>query len=122
MNKRAKICLVISAFCICIFSSKVYAQGDNNMDAMVNLGCLESAIVTGSVDTSLSGGKHPDDILWDPSTNAYKKESSWHQYGLGYNKIMGDVIPENPLWWMVEWPTAKNINYIIVTGTYDNEP
>jgi len=92
------------------------------MDAMVNLGCLESAIVTGSVDTSLSGGKHPDDILWNPATNAYKKESSWHEYGLGYNKIMGGVTEENPLWWMVEWPTAKNINYITVTGCYGNQP
>ncbi|MCK4296469.1 MAG: T9SS type A sorting domain-containing protein, partial [Candidatus Marinimicrobia bacterium] len=88
----------------------------------VNLGCLESAIVTGSVDTSLDGGKHPDDILWDPATNAYKRESSWHEYGLGYNKIMGGVTEENPMWWMVEWPTAKNINYITATGCYGNQP
>jgi len=98
-----------------------YAQGDNGPDPMVNLGCLESAIVTGSVDTSLSGGKHPDDILWDPSTNAYKRTSSWHEYGLGYHEIMGGVTEENPMWWMVEWPTEKNINYITMTGCYGNQ-
>jgi len=113
----------LAGFLVLLLTCSVgYAQGDNTQDPLVNLGCLETAIVTGSVDTSLDGGKHPDDILWDPSTNAYKRESSWHEYGLGYNEIMGDVTEENPVWWMVEWPAAKNINYITVTGTYGNQP
>jgi len=122
VNRKQTYKTLVGFLVLLLACSVGYAQGDNTPDPLVNLGCLESAIVTGSVDTSLSGGKQPDDILWDPSTNAYKRESSWHEYGLGYNEIMGDVTPENPLWWMVEWPTAKNINYITVTGTYGNQP
>jgi hypothetical protein len=114
--------ITFSILLLCFLSSFVLAQGDNSQDPMVNLGCLETAIVTGSVDTSIAGGKHPDDILWNPATNSYKRESSWHEYGLGYNEIVGDATPENPVWWMCEWPTEKNINYITVTGTYGNQP
>ena len=113
----------LTGFLVLLLACSVgYAQGDNTVDPLVNLGCLESAVVTGSVDTSMDGGKHPDDILWDPSTNAYKRESSWHEYGLGYDKIMGGVTEENPMWWMVEWPAEKNINYITMTGCYGNQP
>jgi hypothetical protein len=122
MIARITISLVIGVLCVCLFASIGYTQGDNNPDPMVNLGCLESALVTGSVDTSLDGGKKPNDILWNPATNNYKTVSAWHEYGLGYHEIMGGVTPENPVWWMVEWPTAKNINYITVTGTYGNQP
>ena len=112
----------LSGFLVLLLAcTVVYAQGDNTPDPLVNLGCLESAIVTGSVDTSIDGGKKPDDILWDHATNDYKTVSSWHEYGLGYHEIMGGVTEENPMWWMVEWPTAKNINYITVTGCYGNQ-
>ncbi len=122
MNKKLTSCVIFGIFFLFLSFSIVFSQGDNTQDPLVNLGCLDEAIVTGSVDTSLSGGKLPDDILWNPATNDYKTESSWHEYGLGYNEIMGDVTEENPVWWMVEWPTAKNINYITVTGTYGNQP
>lgn len=114
--------ITFSILLLCLLSSFSFAQGDNSKDPLVNLGCLDNAIVTGSVDTLIAGGKNPDDILWNPATNSYKRESSWHEYGLGYNEIVGDATPENPVWWMCEWPTEKNINYITVTGTYGNQP
>jgi hypothetical protein len=116
--------IVISIIILFLSSSLAFSQltGDNTMDPLVNLGCLEDAVVTGSVDTSMDGGKHPDDILWDPSTSDYKRASTWHEYGLGWQQTLGGATPENPMWWMCEWPTAKNINYITVTGIYDNQP
>jgi hypothetical protein len=122
MNKKLTMIMVLGIISLVLSVSSVFGQGDNTQDPLVNLGCLESAIVTGSVDTSMDGGKHPDDILWNPATNDYKRASSYHEYGLGYNRIQGGLTPQNPMWWMAEWPTAKNINYITVTGVYVNQP
>ena len=123
MNKRIVNSIVTVGILFLLSFSMGYGQGDNTPDPMVNLGCLAEAIVTGSVPDTLSGGKLPGDILWDPATNDYKQASSWHEYGLGYQVIFpGSVTKENPVWWQVEWPTAKNINYITVTGTYGNQP
>jgi len=107
MNRSAAINLVIGAFCVCLFSSICHAQGDNNYDPMVNLGCLAEATVTGSLPDGAVRGI-PDDILWNPATNDYKTVSSWHEYGLPYNSTVGGITKENPLWWQVEWPAAKS--------------
>jgi hypothetical protein len=122
MNKRMTNIVVAGIIMLALSFSTGFGQaGDNSMDDMVNLGCLDEAIVTGSVDTSMDGDKHPDDILWDPSKNDYKRESAWHEYGLGFDLTAGGLTPENPMWWMCEWPTAKNINYITVVGVYGNQ-
>ena len=121
MKRSATITFVIGALCVCLFFSISHAQGDNTFDPLVNLGCLPEATVTGSVPAGAGRGI-PDDILWNPATNDYKTVSSWHEYGLPYQATVGGITPENPLWWQVEWPTAKNINYITCTGTYGNQP
>ena len=118
MDRSITIRLVISALCIGLFSSTGYAQGDNSMDAMVNLGCIESAIVTGNAP---EGGRGlPTDILWDPSKNDYVTPSDWHEYGMAFDEMMG-ATEEDPLYWQVEWSTAKNINYITCTGNYASQ-
>ncbi len=111
----------IGVLCVCLFSSIGHTQGDNKYDPLVNLGCLAEATVTGSLPDGVGRGI-PDDILWDPSTNDYKTVSTWHEYGLAYGSTAAGVTKENPLWWQVTWPTAKNINYITCTGTYPNQP
>ena len=97
----------IGVLCVCLFSSIGHTQGDNNYDPLVNLGCLAEATVTGSLPDGVGRGM-PDDILWDPATGDYKTPSQWHEYGLAYNDIVGGITKENPLWWQVTWPTAKN--------------
>ena len=121
MNKRLTNMVVVGIILLALSFSTGFGQGDNSVDPLVNLGCLAEAMVSGSVDTSMDGGKLPGDILWDPSTNDYKQESSWHEYGLGYGVTAGGLTPENPMWWMCEWPTAKNINFITVVGVYGNQ-
>jgi len=121
MKSSITIRSVISFLCVCLFSSMGFTQGDNNPDPMVNLGCLEEAAVTGSVPEG-EGRGIPSDILWDPSTGDYKTSSQWHEYGLAYDAAVGGITKENPMWWQVEWPTAKNINYITCTGPYGNQP
>jgi len=121
MNKSSTTVIIICALYMCTCFSKSYAQGDNTYDSKINLGCLDEAIVTGSVPSGEARGI-PDDILWNPVTNDYKTESSWHEYGLGWQQVVGDVTKDNPVYWQVEWPTAKNINYITCAGTYENQP
>ena len=121
MNRRITISMVIGALCICLIASIGYTQGDNSPDPMVNLGCIASATLSGSVPEGVGRGI-PSDILWDPSTGDYKTPSSWHEYGLGFDSTAGGVTKENPFYWQVEWPTAKNINYITCTGPYGNQP
>jgi len=121
MNRNTIFIAIIGVLFICLFSSSGYSQGDNTPDAMVNLGCLDDAVVTGSVPEGAGRGI-PTDILWDPSTNDYKTPSMWHEYGLAYDSTAGGLTKENPLWWAVEWPTAKNVNYITVAGPFDNQP
>ena len=120
MNSSAATRLVIGALCICLFSAIGYAQGDNNPDPLVNLALIDGAAVTGSVPNDQALGI-PKDILWDPSTNDWATISTYHEYGMVYDSITYKTKDE-PLWWQVTWPTAKNINYITCTGTYPNQP
>ena len=123
MRKSTTISLAIGALCIFLFSSIGYSQGDNSPDPMVNLGCIESATLSGSVPEGVGRGI-PSDILWDPSTGDYKTPSSWHEYGLGYDSTAGGVTKDNPFYWQVEWPTEKNINYIstLSCAHFGNQP
>jgi len=121
MNKKTTISLVIGTLFLFLLSSIGYAQGDNTQDPLVNLGCLESATLSGSMPEGVGRGI-PSDILWDPSTNDFMTPSTYHEYGLGYDSTAGGITRDNPMYWQVEWPTAKNINYITVTGPYDNQP
>jgi len=120
MKRSAATSLVIGALCICLFSSKGYTQGDNNPDPLVNLALIDGAVVTGSVPNDQARGI-PEDILWDPSTNDWATPSMYHEYGLAYDSTAYKT-KEDPLWWQVVWPTAKNVNYITCTGTYPNQP
>jgi hypothetical protein len=111
---------LVIAFILLLSFSFVYAQGDNSPDPMVNLALTEDATVSGSIPDNVGRGT-PMDILWDPAANDWAVPSSWHEYGMAYDSI-AYVTKEDPLWWQVEWETAKNINYIIVTGVYGNQP
>lgn len=122
MNRKKTFKTLIGFLVVLLACSVGYAEGDNSMDPLVNLGCLETAVVSGSVDTSLDGGKKPMDILWDPSTNDWATVSSWHEYGQKFGLAQAGITKENPMWWKVEWPTEKNINYITCTGVYGNQP
>jgi len=121
MNKKLT-CLLVSGLTFLLLSFTLgFGQGDNSPDPMVNLGCLESAVVTGSIPEG-EGRGIPTDILWNPATESFLTESQWHEYGMGYDQTMGGITRENPLYLQVEWPTPKNINYITATGPYDNQP
>ncbi|NQT26151.1 T9SS type A sorting domain-containing protein [candidate division KSB1 bacterium] len=119
MYKRLTSCVALGISLLLLSFSTVFAQGDNTPDPLVNLGCLESATLTGSVP---DGRGIPSDILWDPATGDFMTPSSWHEYGLGYDSTAGGVTKDNPMYWQVEWPTAKNINYITCTGPFGNQP
>ncbi|MBD3288883.1 T9SS type A sorting domain-containing protein [candidate division KSB1 bacterium] len=124
MNRRITISFVIGSLCVFLFASLAFTQGDNNPDPMVNLGCLESAVVTGSVPDD-SGRGIPTDILYNPATGDYVSNvSGFHEYGINYNETIGGVTKENPFYWQVEWPTAKNINYITALSCafFGNQP
>jgi len=122
MKRKATMSLVLSVVTVLLLSSIVFAEGDNTPDPLVNLALLEDAVVSGSVDTSDAGGKDPMDILWDPSTNDWATVSDWHEYGQAFGLTQGGITKENPMWWKVEWPTEKNVNYITCTGVYGNQP
>ena len=105
MNRSTTISIIIGALCLCLFSSMGYTQGDNTMDAMVNLGCIESATITGNAPED--GRGIPGDILWDPSTNDWATELDLHEYGMAFDSVMA-ATKDEPLWWAVTWPIAKN--------------
>jgi len=101
-------------------SSLVYGQGDNSPDPNVNLALLDEATVSGSVPEGIARGK-PEDILWDPVKQDFAYSSEYHEYGIPF----GDKLfatKDNPFYWMVEWQTPKNINYITIGGAYENQP
>ena len=122
MNRKQTYKTFIVFLVLLLACSVGYAQGDNTPDPLVNLALLEGAVVSGSVAEEDAGGKDPMDILWDPSTNDWATVSDWHEYGQAFGLTQGGITKENPMWWKVEWPTAKNINYITCTGVYGNQP
>ena len=76
--------------------------------------------MSGSLPGNLARGI-PEDILWDPAANDWATQSDLHEYGMLYDSTAYKT-KEDPLWWQVVWPTAKNINYITCTGTYPDQP
>ena len=118
---KRNVTLFLGVFIMLMLASQCFAQGDNDPNPNVNLGCLPDAIVTGSIPAD-SGRGLPTDILWNPETGAFQTESSWHEYGLGWQEVKGGVTKEDPVYWMVEWPTEKNINYISANGVFGNQP
>jgi hypothetical protein len=120
MKRSAVIKMVIGALCTGIFSATSFAQGDNNPDPLTNLALMDGAVVSGSIANEQARGI-PTDILWDPSTNDWASPSDWHEYGMAFDSMMA-ATEHDPFYWQVEWPTAKNINYITITGCYDNQP
>ena len=121
MNKRTKICqVIIMAFCISLFSSTGFAQGDNTPDSLINLALVDGATVSGSIPDDQARGI-PTDILWDPSTNDWASPSDWHEYGMAFDSTLA-ATKENPLYWQVIWTERKNVNYITCSGVYGNQP
>ena len=120
MNKRLINIVVIGSILMLLSFSAGFGQGDNTPDAMINLGLLEDAVVTGSIEAD-SGRGVPTDILYDPALPGYRNQTDWQEYGAFYAQNLGPVTADDPFFWMVEWPTAKNINYITCGGVYGNQ-
>lgn len=123
MDKKLTFKTLIGFLVLLLACSVGYATGDNTPDPLVNLGCLTSATLSGSMPEGVGRGI-PSDILWDPSTNDFMTPSSWHEYGLGFDSAAGGITKENPFYFQVEWPTAKNINYIttLTCAHFGNQP
>jgi len=117
--------MMLIGFLVILFTFALsYAQGDNSPDPNVNLACDGSAIITGSVAEGEGRGV-PTDIVYDPSTMNYLSNvSGFHEYGFNYDSAVGGITKENPFYWQVEWPTAKNINYITALSCafFGNQP
>ena len=120
MTRKITISLFLGILILCFISSLSFAQGDNSQDPTVNLGLLAGATVTGSVPAD-SGRGLPTDILYDPAIPGFRHQTDWQEYGVSYAKNIGPVTKDDPFYWMVEWPTAKNINYITCGGVYGNQ-
>jgi len=125
--KRKLIVNIILIFSLVFLINPIgFAQeGDNEPDSNLNLACLDSATLSGSVPEG-EGRGIPSDIVFNPETGQYlSNESGFHEYGIAYDTTIGGITQENPLYWQVEWPTAKNINYITALsgkGAYGNQP
>ena len=121
MTRKMTIRIILGILFFCYLSTFSFAQGDNSPDPTVNLGLLDGATVTGSVLPSDSGRGLPTDILYDPAIQGFRNKTNWQEYGVAYNKNIGPVSKDDPFYWEVEWPTAKNINYITCGGVYGNQ-
>lgn len=124
MSKKLTKLTVIGILLLLLTFTTGYGQGDNDPDPNVNLGCLDDAVVTGSVADG-EGRGIPTDILFNPETGDYvSNESGFNEYGLNYNETVGGITKDNPFYWQVEWPTAKNINYITALSCafFGNQP
>ncbi|MFQ5752325.1 MAG: hypothetical protein ACE5HI_10040 [bacterium] len=117
MNKRPTYSMVIGIILLFLSFSTGYGQGDNNPDPTINLGLLEDAVVSGSVAPD-SGRGLATDILYDPAIQGFRNPTDWQEYGVNFLEDLGPVTKDDPFYWMVEWPTAKNINYITCGGVY----
>jgi len=117
--------IVITSFVFFINQRGFSQEGDNETDSNVNLACLESATLSGSVPEG-EGRGIPSDIVFNPETGKYlSNESGFNEYGIAYDTTIGGITQENPLYWQVEWPNAKNINYITALsgqGAFGNQP
>ncbi len=115
MNKSATFRLVIGALYVWLFFSISHAQGDNNYDPMINLGCLPETTVMGSFPVGVERGIL-DDIFWNRVIDDNKTISSWPKYGLLNNSTEVCVIKKSPSWVQITEPTVENCGNRVLTS------
>jgi len=119
--------MVIGIIVVFLSISTGFGQGDNSVDPMVNLGMTGTITGNATEKNSASWPGNNDvrgittDMLYDPATGGFASESSYHEYGLGYQERVPATL-EDPLYWQVVWETAKNVNYITCGGVFGNQP
>ena len=91
---------------------------DNLPDDNSNLALLPEATLYG---TAINGRGNPEDILYDPSINAYHVVTNWNEYGVNFGEDLGTVGIDDGFKWQVNWPNVKYINYITIGGSYANQ-
>jgi PKD repeat protein len=93
-------------------------SSDNNPDASVNLALLASASLSGNAGARGS----LKEVLYDPAKNDYAIKTDWNEYGVAFNRNLGKLSEADALYWMVQWPVPKAVNYITLGGAYPNQP
>jgi hypothetical protein len=83
------------------------------------------------LDTHVSGnlesyGKDvrgtPDTLVYDIQNKSFRIASTWHEYGVVAGQDIGIVTEANPAWWMAEWKSSVEANFIALSGVYPNQP
>ena len=84
---------------------------------------LVEADLSGNLDSFEKGLRGAvDHIIYDNQTGKFKKESQWHEYGVGFGEDLGIVDEDKAAWWMACWDKPVKANLIVLSGAYDNQP
>lgn len=105
-----------------VFSSGLAA------DRPVRLGPrVESLLLRAKISDNLESlGKGlrgaADHMICDPQRAEFLKPSQYSEYGVGFGQDLGVVPEQQPLWWMAEWADPVQVNLIMFSGVYPNQP
>ena len=91
------------------------------------LAWVPNLLVDAEVSASLEGYAkglrgEADHMIYDTSARAFLKPSQHHEYGVGFGEDLGVVSEEDPAWWMAEWAEPVEVNTVVLSGVYPNQP
>ncbi len=69
-----------------------------------------------SFDAGLRGAL--DHMIYDTARRRFVTPSTWHEYGIGFDRDLGVVPERRPAWWMAQWHQPVRANLIQLSGVH----
>jgi len=84
---------------------------------------LIGAEVSGNLEGYAKGLRgEADHVIYNTSAQAFLKPSQHHEYGVGFGEDLGVASEDDPAWWMAEWAEPVEVNTVVLSGVYPNQP
>ena len=84
---------------------------------------LVDAKISGNLEGYDEGSRGAaDHVIYDVAKGTFMRNSQWHEYGIGFGADLGVVTEADPAWWMAEWDEPVEVNGIVLSGAYPNQP
>jgi len=84
---------------------------------------LVDAKLTSNIESFAKGLRGTiNQIIYDLENEKFVAPSLHHEYGVGFMQNLGVVPEAKPIWWMAEWHEPVEINTLVLSGAYPNQP
>lgn len=82
----------------------------------------DAKILTNVPDFNAGKRGEMRDMIFNPKTGKFVRDSQWHEVGVGGSADLGVLSEEEAVAWTATWDKPVSINFLTLSGTYPNQP